>query len=117
MKGLIRATVEYIALKLTYDAVITVSESTKKKLLKYGQREDRIFVVYGGVDLELIDNISEDKNDIPTVIYVGRLVGHKKIDVLTSAALESISGFVGNFSSVLSYKKGKKSGWKYHPVK
>jgi heterodisulfide reductase subunit A len=37
-----------------------------------------------------------------------RVKKHKNIDVLTSAKLESISGFVGNFSSVISSKKGKK---------
>lgn len=34
---------------------------------------------------------------------------HKKIEILTSAELTQVSGFVGNFTSVVTAKKGKKS--------
>ncbi|MCG2746828.1 MAG: FAD-dependent oxidoreductase [Desulfobulbaceae bacterium] len=39
---------------------------------------------------------------------IGRVQKHKKIEVLTSAELATVNGFVGNFSSVVKTTKGKK---------
>jgi len=84
-KGLIRGVVELISIKLDYDVILTVSESTKRKLVKVGVKEDRIFVVGGGVDLKEIDSVNEQKSLKPTVLYVGRLVKLKKVENLLQA--------------------------------
>ena len=39
---------------------------------------------------------------------VKRVEKHEKIEILTSSELAAVSGFVGNFSSVIKTKKGKK---------
>lgn len=39
---------------------------------------------------------------------IGRVQKHEKIEVLTSAELAAVNGFVGNFSSVVKTTKGKK---------
>lgn len=39
---------------------------------------------------------------------VKRVEKHKKIDVLTSSEISTVNGFVGNFSSVIKTRKGKK---------
>lgn len=40
---------------------------------------------------------------------VKRVEKHKKIDVMTSSELVDVAGFIGNFSSVVKTKKGKKA--------
>jgi glycosyltransferase involved in cell wall biosynthesis len=85
LKGLIRSLAEGIVLKLNYDAVLTVSESTKRKLVQANVDEDKIKVVGVGVDLEKIDLAKTTKSNKPTIIYVGRLVKLKQVDQLIIA--------------------------------
>ncbi|MEM3872606.1 MAG: glycosyltransferase family 4 protein [Nitrososphaeria archaeon] len=85
IKGLIRGIVELISIKLNYDIILTVSESTKKKLVKVGMKVNKIFVVGGGVDLRKIDSVNEQKSSKPTILYVGRLVRLKKVENLLLA--------------------------------
>ena len=52
------AIAEKILVRIPYDKIITVSYETKKSLVKYySVKEERICVVYNGVDLELIDSV------------------------------------------------------------
>ncbi|MEM3404461.1 MAG: glycosyltransferase family 4 protein [Nitrososphaeria archaeon] len=85
LKGLIRSLAEGIVLKLNYDAVLTVSKSTKRKLVHTGIDENKIKVVGVGVDLEKIDLAKTTKSDKPMIIYVGRLVKLKQVDHLIIA--------------------------------
>lgn len=93
LKGLIRGIVEFISVKLDYDIILTVSESTKKKLVKMGVEEDKIFVVGGGVDLKEIDSVKEEKSPKPRILYVGRLVKLKKVENLLLAFKKIILRF------------------------
>jgi len=43
---------------------------------------NKISVVYRGVNLKLIDSILEEKTENPVLIYVGRLVRHKRVDII-----------------------------------
>ncbi|MEM2951055.1 MAG: glycosyltransferase family 4 protein, partial [Nitrososphaeria archaeon] len=85
IKGLIRGIVELISIKLNYDIILTVSESTKRKLVNVGVKENKIHVVGGGVDLNEIDFVNEQKSSKPTIIFVGRLVRLKKVENLLLA--------------------------------
>jgi len=58
---------------------ITNSECTKKKLIDFGVKEEKIDSVYCGVFLDDCGKITVEKFDQPTVIYVGRLVPYKRI--------------------------------------
>ncbi len=74
---------EKFLVKLPYDNIITVSNQTKNALIQnYNVKSDRIKVVYNGVDLELVDSISEDKKYEDSIIFVGRLAPHKHVDDL-----------------------------------
>src|SRR3989339_344689 len=67
------------------DKIIAVSDETKSKLIKQLKvNEDKIVVIPNGVDVKRIVKIkqSKDKSD---VIYAGRLLSHKNIDVLIKA--------------------------------
>lgn len=85
LKGMIRGSVEAIAVGLKYDAVVAVSESTKRKLETLGMAADRIHVIYEGVDLELIDSVAGQRSSYHDVLYVGRLVRHKRVPDLLEA--------------------------------
>jgi glycosyltransferase involved in cell wall biosynthesis len=77
------AIAEKILVRIPYDKIITVSDETKKSLVKYySVKEERICVVYNGVDLELIDSVKIQKKYENTVIFVGRLAPHKHVDHL-----------------------------------
>ena len=84
-RGFIRGPLERLVLKLPYDAVTAVSESTKRKLVKVGLEEGEVRVVYNGVDLNLFDRVHSEKSVNPRVCYVGRLVPHKRLQDLIAA--------------------------------
>ena len=74
---------EKILVRFPYDKIITVSNETKKSLIKYyGVQKNRVSVVYAGVDLELIDSVKVNEKYENTIIFVGRLVPHKHVDHL-----------------------------------
>jgi glycosyltransferase involved in cell wall biosynthesis len=93
VKGMIRGSLEALSLRLKYDAVITVSDNVKEKLIGWGIPEDRIHVVYGGVDLNMFDIVEEDRSRDPIVLYVGRLVKHKRVDLLLKSFARVIRDF------------------------
>ncbi|MBC7318120.1 MAG: glycosyltransferase family 4 protein [Methanothermobacter sp.] len=79
---------EKILLRLPYDRIITVSNTTRDALVKdYGIDPRRVEVIYNGVDLSLIDSIRASK--VPgTLIFVGRLAPHKHVDHLLKIVKE-----------------------------
>ncbi len=67
------------------DKVIAISNSVKNSLLeRYGTKyEDKIKVVYNGVDLDKFQNNSKQKSSYTTnIVYVGRLFKAKGVDLL-----------------------------------
>lgn len=77
------AIAEKILTRLPYDKIITVSNSTKKSLVEYyGVNENRVCVVYNGVDLELIDSVEFQEKYENTILFAGRLAPHKHADHL-----------------------------------
>jgi len=67
-------------LKYIYNTFITVSESTKRELVKkFRIPEKKIFVIPNGVDLEVYRPVCR-KFDAPSVIWVGRVKRYKRVD-------------------------------------
>lgn len=65
---------------------LAVSQSTKEELLRRGIPEERIKVIYGGIDHQLYRvNLDLKKDPIPTLLYLGRLKKYKSIDLLIKA--------------------------------
>ncbi len=85
IKGVVRGSIEYVAHALNYDAILVLSTSIKDKLIKRGIPAKRISIIPGGVDLQYIDSIQEEKSKEPIVLFVGRLVHMKRVDVLLEA--------------------------------
>ncbi len=65
--------------KMKYDRIIANSDQTKRKLEELGFRSP-INVIYSGVDTKYIKSVKPVKSD--GVVYVGRLVGYKNIEML-----------------------------------
>ncbi len=62
-----------------------------------------------GGHVALMQNTLQGENTVTMLAdLVKRVEKHDKIEVLTNSRLASVSGFVGNFSSVVSTQKGKK---------
>ncbi|MCX6816739.1 MAG: glycosyltransferase family 4 protein [Candidatus Beckwithbacteria bacterium] len=77
---------EKLYLKLSWDGVIALSDSTKTKLLKAKVKTDHLVVVHGGIDpKEFSFTSSPEKFTKTTIICLARLVKTKRIDVLIKA--------------------------------
>jgi len=79
---------EKILLRLPFDRIITVSNTTREALVKdYGTDPRKVEVIHNGVDLSFIDSIRASK--VPgTLIFVGRLAPHKHVDHLLKIVKE-----------------------------
>ena len=76
---------ERINLRLNWDKIISVSNFTKKKLIEQGIIPEKIEVIPNGINLEEFKKIKAKKFDRPTIIYIGRLVDYKRVDILIKA--------------------------------
>ncbi len=68
-----------------YVSIVAISETTKKQLIKIGFLEDKITVVYSGMN----GSHSESKKTIkkfsnPTILYLGRIKKYKRVDLLVN---------------------------------
>jgi glycosyltransferase involved in cell wall biosynthesis len=81
--GLVAAVVEKLSIKLPY-RITAASERTKLLLATYHHRVKRVDVVASGVDFAAI-NDAQPAEDTCDVLYVGRLVKDKHVDVLIKA--------------------------------
>jgi glycosyltransferase involved in cell wall biosynthesis len=88
-KGIFRGLIRYVfgdllITRVPYDAIVAVSEATKRKLARIKCATRNVEVVYNAVDTTLIDNESVDR--VPKQIcFVGRLLKHKHIADLLQA--------------------------------
>jgi glycosyltransferase involved in cell wall biosynthesis len=76
--GVAQKLVEDAILHFQYTRIMAVSSSQKEQL-SCNYKEDKIDVVYNGVDLEKYDKVSADKKDPDMLIYVGTLKKRKNV--------------------------------------
>jgi glycosyltransferase involved in cell wall biosynthesis len=79
-KGLIAKTIEWVSSRLP-DKIIAVSEHTKADLVSHKVPGDKVQVIHNGVDFDEIQ-ISPVANNASDVIFAGRLIKDKNVDVL-----------------------------------
>jgi glycosyltransferase involved in cell wall biosynthesis len=83
MGGTIGKLVEKFTMRLP-DEIVAVSNKTRDDLIRCGVRPERIEVVPVGIDLERIMRIAPS-NDQADILFAGRLIYEKRIDVLIEA--------------------------------
>lgn len=88
--GIVGEVVERISLKLNWNKIVALSNSTKEKLLSQKVLSKKIEVAYAGVDLNFFDSIFTKKSEIFQICTISRLVSYKRIDLLIKA-LKNIS--------------------------
>ncbi|MFH1856885.1 MAG: glycosyltransferase family 4 protein, partial [Candidatus Omnitrophota bacterium] len=64
--------------------MITISESTKDDLVGLGFNKDKIFIIPMGIDFKPLEKVLEKENK-PTVLYVGRLKKSKRVHHIIEA--------------------------------
>ncbi|MFH0832244.1 MAG: glycosyltransferase family 4 protein [Candidatus Aenigmatarchaeota archaeon] len=73
---------EFFWSRLRYDRIIANSPPTEKKLRQLGFKSD-ITTIVSGIDLDFINSVKARKVD--QIIYVGRLIKYKNVDMLLKA--------------------------------
>lgn len=82
---------EKFLVNLRFDKIITISKSTKNSLINdFGVSEDKIELLYIGVDTEKYDSIDLIEKKSDKLIFVGRLIPHKHVDHLIESFEEII---------------------------
>lgn len=76
---------EWLSLRLPWDQIIAMSQATKDKLVAHGVPENKITVIYGGVNIDAIKAIRVKKFPQPTIVSVARLVNYKRIQDIIQA--------------------------------
>ena len=77
---------ENICLKLPWDKIIALSDSTAQKLIKRGVPRQKINVIHAGIDPQEFKLKQPEKFKDFTIICVARLVKTKRLDQLIQAA-------------------------------
>ncbi len=68
--------------------VITVSESTKKDLIRYGFKKENVYVISEGIEIEPLKNlpsVKEVKEKNPTILFLGTLRRMKRPEQVIKA--------------------------------
>ncbi|MCD6092436.1 MAG: glycosyltransferase family 4 protein [Candidatus Aenigmarchaeota archaeon] len=73
---------ELLMLKGKYERIITVSNNSKSKIQKFGL-DTPIAIIPNGIDLRFINNVKTKKKN--HIVYIGRLVNYKHVDLLIKA--------------------------------
>jgi len=76
---------ERLALRMRWDEIITVSEFTKRRLVRNGIPEQKIKKVPNGVNIKDIENIKIRPFPEPTICVIGRLTRQKRVDQIIAA--------------------------------
>lgn len=82
-KGIFGKVIERLTVRLP-DKIIPVSKRVRQDLLFMGVRSEKMEVVPNGVDISAFQRSSLDEK-IYDVLYVGRLLEHKRVDLLLRA--------------------------------
>ena len=91
-KGILTGTLgsmwERVSIKLSWDCIISISNSTKKRLLERGVTCKNITVIPNGFNYAHLENISAKKNHAPSIVFLGRLTPQKDVGTLLYAVKE-----------------------------
>ena len=81
--GKLAALIERFATRLP-DHIVAVSSGTAERLVELGVSRNHLSVLWAGVNVEELDLVVADEN-APDIICAGRLIAHKRIDMVLDA--------------------------------
>lgn len=81
--GVVGAVLERVAMRIP-DVIVAENDETHRRLLDTGLPAERAIVVPNGVDMEVIGSAPPAASTFD-LIYVGRLLGHKRVEDLLDA--------------------------------
>ncbi len=77
---------ELLFCRMPYAKTITLNSSVREKMVKMlGMNSNKIDIIPSGIDVRAIDKIEPEKRVENRVLYVGRLVPQKNVDMLIEA--------------------------------
>ena len=82
-------TLEKITIRSRADIIHTVSKSTKNDIIKFNTKS-KIIVIPNGVNLAIYDNLEFNKDYQKYVVFIGRLVVNKNLQVVINSFKEVI---------------------------
>lgn len=85
LPGFFGSVLESIGLKLPWTKIVAVSKMTREKLKEEGIKEEKIKVIYGGVEFEKLKNLKSKKFERKNIICISRLVKYKRVRDLVIA--------------------------------
>jgi len=85
VQGIMGEFLERFILSRNWGLFLANSNFTFKNMLSYGIEENKLKLIYCGVDVEKCKNLHIKKDKEPTICCVSRLVKYKKIDILIKA--------------------------------
>ncbi len=74
---------ELFSARMHFDKVITLNRSVRRKMAALGLRN--VGIIPSGIDIKYIDGIKSGEGKNNTIVYAGRLVPQKNVDVLIRA--------------------------------
>jgi glycosyltransferase involved in cell wall biosynthesis len=81
--GRIAALIERTATKIP-DRIVAVSSGTAEQLIKMGVPSSKISILWAGVSVDELDLVQPATNS-PDIICAGRLIAHKRVDLVLEA--------------------------------
>ncbi|MFC2154731.1 glycosyltransferase family 4 protein, partial [Candidatus Altiarchaeota archaeon] len=73
------------------EKIIAVSRKTKEALISLGIQKNKIILIPNGVDISFIQSVKPEKKGVD-LIFVGRLIPEKNVDVLLKALARIVGG-------------------------
>lgn len=92
---------------------ITVSNSTKQDLIKYGFKKDNVFIVSEGTEIEPVENLNIDKYKDPTLLILGSVRSMKRT-LEAIQAFEKAKEFIPELKLKLAGSMNNSYGKKVH---
>jgi len=87
--SIIAPILEKFTVKISTDIIHTVSNTTKEDLIKFGARA-KIKVIPNGIDLEDYNILQSERDYEKYIIFIGRLVFYKNLDVIITSFMDVV---------------------------
>jgi glycosyltransferase involved in cell wall biosynthesis len=85
LRGLLRAGVQNLVLKIPVRGYIVVGKGVRAALVRRGVSQSRVVLIRGGVNLDEIDAVHVERSVSPQICFVSRMIPERRLDELLRA--------------------------------